>query len=252
VNTSFVVIIPARYASTRLPGKPLLKIAGIPLLQHVYNVARKSEAESVYIATDDERIVQLAESFDADTLITATTHRSGTDRLAEAVHQLNLNSDTIIVNLQGDEVGLSEKVINQVAQILLNNPACNMATICEKLTDRKQIMDPNVVKVVSDKQGRALYFSRSAVPWDRSLSTDIDDDNANISCFKHIGLYAYRVGFLRHFTELPVCELEQQESLEQLRALYNGDDIRVEIACETTGVGVDTPEDLERARQLFD
>lgn len=252
MNSSFVVIIPARYASTRLPGKPLLKIAGIPLLQHVYNVASKSEAESVYIATDDERILRLAESFGADTLMTATTHRTGTDRLAEAVNQLNLDRDTIIVNLQGDEVGMSEKVINQVAQILLNNPASNMATICENLTDSKQILDPNVVKVVRDKHGRALYFSRSAIPWYRSLSTDIDDDNVPVSCFKHIGLYAYRVGFLQYFTELPVCELEQQESLEQLRALFHGEEIYVEIACETTGVGVDTPDDLERARQLFD
>ncbi len=250
MKTAFVVIIPARYASTRLPGKPLLKIAGVPMLQHVYNAALKSDAAAVHIATDDERIVELAKSFNANVLMTDAGHQSGTDRLAEAAQLLGLDDDSIIVNLQGDEVGMSEKVINQVARLLNDHPGCNMATISEPLNDPKHIRDPHIVKVVSDADGRALYFSRSVIPGNRSGELEI---TAGAGAYhKHIGLYAYRAGFLRCFTGLPVCALEQQESLEQLRALYHGETIMVQAACECTGIGVDTPEDLERAQQYID
>lgn len=249
MNDNFVVIIPARYASTRLPGKPLLDIAGRPLLQHVYDAAAESAADAVYIATDDERIVELAGTFGARALITGRNHQSGTDRLAEAARRLQLDDDSIIVNLQGDEVGMSARVINQVTRLLQTNTSANMATVCEALDNAAQIRDPHVVKVVMDRHGRALYFSRSVIPW----SATVDNISAStvVRWYKHIGLYAYRAGFLQCFTALGACALEQQESLEQLRALYHGETILVEPACDKTGIGVDTPEDLERARKMF-
>ncbi len=249
MNDSFVVIIPARYASTRLPGKPLLDIAGRPLLQYVYDAATESEADAVYIATDDERIVELAGTFGARTLMTGRHHHSGTDRLAEAARLLRLDEATIIVNLQGDEVGMSARVIDQTARLLRADTSANMATVCEVLDDVAQIRDPHVVKVVMDRHGRALYFSRSVIPW----TATVDDISASTvdRWYKHIGLYAYRAGFLQRFTALGACALEQQESLEQLRALYHGETILVEPACDKTGIGVDTPEDLERARKMF-
>ncbi len=243
MSSEFTILIPARYASTRLPGKPLLEIAGKSLLQHVYESARTSAARNIYIATDDERIRDHCESFHADVVMTAATHVSGTDRLAEAVDQLQLDDNTIVVNLQGDEIGMSANVINQVAQLLSGSDTAGMATVCEPIADTGLIADPNVVKVVANINQEALYFSRSVIPSNiRARATQ---------CYKHIGLYAYRCGFLRRFTRLPVCELEQQESLEQLRALYHGETILVEAACEPTGIGVDTAEDLERARQQF-
>ncbi|MDX1518614.1 MAG: 3-deoxy-manno-octulosonate cytidylyltransferase [Gammaproteobacteria bacterium] len=245
-----MVIIPSRYGSTRLPGKPLIDIAGQPLLQHVFDAATRSQAGSVHIATDDERVKDLAESFGASAVMTSAAHRSGTDRLAEAADILNLDENTIVVNLQGDEVGMSEKVIDQVARLLSEHADCNMATICEPVTDPGQINDPNVVKVICDGQGRALYFSRSVIPWPGPAAGNLNP-GGEAGWFRHIGLYAYRAGFLRRFTGLPVCDLEKQESLEQLRALYHGESILVETACESTGIGVDTQQDLERARQVL-
>lgn len=249
MNDAFVVIIPARYASTRLPGKPLLDICGKPLLQHVHEAARNSRADAVYIATDDERVIERAKSFGAEALMTDVSHHSGTDRLAEAARKLALDDNTIIVNLQGDEAGMSEQVINQAAHLLQASTRANMATVCEPLTDNRQIADPHVVKVVMDKNGHALYFSRSVIPWSKPAGES--EARAEPQWFKHIGLYAYRAGFLQYFTQLGACELEKQESLEQLRALYHGETILVEPACDQTGIGVDTPDDLERARQLL-
>ncbi|MCG8324176.1 MAG: 3-deoxy-manno-octulosonate cytidylyltransferase [Thiotrichales bacterium] len=251
MNASFVVIIPARHASTRLPGKPLIDICGRSLLEHVYSSACNSAAESVYVATDDERIFQHVESFGGRVLMTSAAHRSGTERLAEAATILELADEQLVVNLQGDEIGMQPAVINQVAQLLKDNPDSHMATVYEAIADLQQVNDPNVVKLVFDQAGRALYFSRSAIPWRKSAGESATDASMDKPYFKHIGLYAYHAGFLQRYARLPVCELEQHESLEQLRALYHGEMIMVAAACAATGIGVDTAEDLEIARKML-
>lgn len=243
MTASFIVIIPARLGSTRLPGKMLLEIAGKPLLQHVHLAARRSHAKKVIIATDDRRIADCAAAFGAECIMTSNVHMSGTERLAEAIDKLAVADDAIIVNLQGDEIGMPSALIDQVAGLLADHPAEQMATLCEAITDRNQIEDPNVVKVVSDRNNAALYFSRAPIPWHRSGTPQ--------NYFRHIGLYAYRAGFLREFTRMPACAIERVESLEQLRALYHGATILVAEACVASGIGIDTEADLQRARELF-
>ena len=245
----FKVVIPARYAATRLPGKPLLEIAGKPLIQHVFESAQASQAGQVLIATDDTRIKTAAEAFGADVIMTSSEHRSGTDRIAEAVVKIGAPENMVIVNVQGDEYGLPPAIINQLAAVLHNNPDKPMATLCERVSNLDQLKNPGVVKVVVGGDNSALYFSRSSIPWfeghEKSTLTDIP-----LSPFRHIGIYAYRAGFLGTYTSLPNCQIEECEKLEQLRALYYGYKIHVEEACTTTGMEVNTPEDLERARQL--
>jgi 3-deoxy-manno-octulosonate cytidylyltransferase (CMP-KDO synthetase) len=240
-SAPFSIIIPARYASTRLPGKPLLDIKGKPLLQHVFDTATNSQAKSITIATDDDRIAKCAESFSAKVVMTSTDHESGTDRIAEAVTLLELDDDEIVVNLQGDEYGLPVTLINQVAECLYNNPDKQMATLCEPITNLDDYNDPNTVKVVFDHDNTAIYFSRSPIPMRRSGGLP---DHV----YRHVGLYAYRAGYLQEFTRLPACELEQTEALEQLRVLYNGGKIHVNIAVDKTGIGIDCIADLELAR----
>ena len=237
----FSIIIPARYASTRLPGKPLLEIKGKPLLQHVFESASQTHAKSITVATDDGRIKACAESFGAAVVMTSNKHESGTDRIAEAARQLNMDDDEIIVNLQGDEYGLPVALIEQVATCLFQNPEKQVATLCEVITSIDDYLDPNNVKVVFDKNNTALYFSRSPIPMNRS-------GGLPESVYRHIGLYAYRAGYLQQFTQLPVCALEQTEALEQLRVLYNGGKIHIEIAVDKTGIGIDSEKDLEAAR----
>lgn len=249
--TAFKVIIPARYASTRLPGKALLDIAGKPLLQHVYEATCASDADEVYIATDDERIVEAAKQFGARAIMTSEQHLSGTDRLAELVTIQGNDDSDIIVNVQGDELGLSPKVINQVAHALIDHADINMSTVCEAISSVDEVIDPNIVKVVMDKNNRALYFSRAPIPWDRQANGDIQESFNDSQYYRHIGLYGYRAGFLKQFASLPKCALEEQESLEQLRALYNGESIYVALAREATGIGVDTEDDLQQARERF-
>ena len=244
MNFKFKVIIPSRYASSRLPGKPLLEIAGKPLVQHVFEAAKASHAERIIIATDDERILDVAEKINAEVIMTSSQHNSGTDRLAEVITLLDEDEDAIIVNLQGDEIGMPASLIDQVASALNTNPEKSMATLCEPITNAEDYNDPNIVKVVFDDRNSALYFSRSPIPWTKQ--NGVPDET-----YRHIGLYAYRCGFLKRFSTMPVCPLEQHESLEQLRALYNGEKIHVEIACDLTGIGIDTPEDLEKARKAF-
>jgi 3-deoxy-manno-octulosonate cytidylyltransferase (CMP-KDO synthetase) len=241
VQTPFSIIIPARYASTRLPGKPLLEIKGKPLIQHVYETASNTQAKNITIATDDERIASVAESIGASVILTSTEHQSGTDRIAEAVKQLGIDDSEIIVNLQGDEYGLPVSLINQVASNLFNNPDNQVATLCEVITTMDEYTDPNIVKVTFDNKNSAIYFSRSPIPADRSGGLPAE-------VYRHIGLYAYQAGYLQEFTQLPPCALEKAEALEQLRVLYNGGKIHVEIAVDETGIGVDTAEDLELAR----
>jgi 3-deoxy-manno-octulosonate cytidylyltransferase (CMP-KDO synthetase) len=248
---TFKVIIPARYASTRLPGKPLLTLAGKPMLQHVYERAMDSGAQEVVIATDDERIRTAALRFGARVCMTSRQHRSGTDRIAEAVRLLQEPSDQIIVNVQGDEPLLAPPLVGQVADLLACQPQADVATLCERLASPAQLFDPHVVKVVCNRAGAALYFSRAPIPWYREQSgagRSLPDAPLH---YRHIGIYAYRVAYLLHYTGQSPCALEQSESLEQLRVLYEGGRIQVAEAAVPTGPGVDTPEDLETVRRLL-
>lgn len=246
---SYVVIIPARYASTRLPAKPLADIAGKPMLQHVYERARRSRADRVVIATDDARIQDAALAFGAEVVMTASSHESGSDRLNEAATKLGLAPETIIVNVQGDEPLIPPAIIDQVATNLAAHADYGMATLSASLDHPAQLFEPSVVKVVADKNGRALYFSRASIPYSRKHFPAQPDDLTPWQ--RHIGIYAYRVGFLQQFVGWSPAPIEQLESLEQLRALWNGAAIHVQAACEVPAPGVDTPEDLQRLRQLL-
>jgi 3-deoxy-manno-octulosonate cytidylyltransferase (CMP-KDO synthetase) len=249
----FHVIIPARYASTRLPGKPLLSIAGKPMIQHVHEHALASGAQQVIIATDDERIREVAYGFGAQVVMTSAEHPSGTDRLAEAVDLLGIGAEEIVVNVQGDEPLMPSALIHQVATNLARHGRASVATLCARITHDAELSDPNVVKVVTSKAGYALYFSRAPIPWERDrfqLARHIPSTwHAH---FRHIGLYAYRAGFLAEYVELPRSELEAMECLEQLRVLWHGGLIHVAEAAQMPGQGVDTEEDLRRVeRQLM-
>lgn len=237
---TFSVVIPARFAATRLPGKPLLDICGKPMIQHTFERACASAAEAVYIATDDARIREVAEGFGARVCMTATSHRSGTDRIQEVTSTLQMPREHIVVNVQADEPLIPPAVINQVALNLEAHPEVGIATLCEVITAQEQIADPNAVKVAMNKQGKALYFSRSTIPWQATATA--------ANCHRHIGIYAYRVSVLDQFVNWPVSELELQERLEQLRALYNGVAIHVAVSDLRIPPGVDTPHDLEAVR----
>jgi 3-deoxy-manno-octulosonate cytidylyltransferase (CMP-KDO synthetase) len=249
---SFKVVIPARFASTRLPGKPLLDIAGKPMIQHVYERAQESGATDIIIATDNQQIQQVALSFGAEVCLTRDDHPSGTDRLAEVAAIKQFNDDDIIINVQGDEPCLPAELINQVANDLAQYPQADMASLYSKISDEQQLFDPNVVKVVIDCQGYALYFSRAPIPWMRD---HFNKDSAvlpeDLPHKRHIGLYGYRAGFLKQYAELSACELEQQESLEQLRVIYHGKRIHMSAAKISAGHGVDTQQDLEMVRKLL-
>lgn len=243
------VIIPARFASTRLPGKPLLDIAGQPMIVRVVERAQASGAERVVVATDDERIERAVRAFGADVIMTRSDHPSGTDRLAEAVARLDLDDNAIVVNLQGDEPLMPPSLIREVATLLAARPGAAMATACHAITSREDFLDPNVVKVVTDDQGYALYFSRAPIPWPRDVM--LGKSSSPLKAFRHIGLYAYRAGFVARYAGWPACPLETTESLEQLRVLWHGEKIAVVEADEAPPAGVDTPEDLERVRPYF-
>lgn len=251
---SFSVVIPARFASSRFPGKPLADLAGKPMLQHVYERACESEAVRVIIATDDDRIAEVAKNFGAEVCMTSSDHPSGTDRLQEVVHRLGFYADDIVVNVQGDEPLIPPRIINQVAHNLMALPMAGIATLSEPIETLDALMNPNVVKVVTDHQGMALYFSRAPVPWPRdSFMTESGREQMpeGFPWQRHIGLYAYRVKLLNDFVRWPPAPLEQTECLEQLRALWNGVGIHVDAADETPPAGVDTPDDLERIRHLL-
>jgi 3-deoxy-manno-octulosonate cytidylyltransferase (CMP-KDO synthetase) len=243
------VIIPARHASTRLPGKPLLDIAGKSMIERVHDCARASGADHVVIATDDERIAEAVRTFGGQVCMTRPDHPSGTDRLAEAVERLDLDDDEIVVNLQGDEPLMPPGLIRAVAELLAVRPAAGMATACHAIAGREDFLNPNVVKVVTDHEGYALFFSRAPIPWPREVMAG--KSSAPIKAFRHIGLYAYRAGFVARYAAWPTCPLETTESLEQLRVLWNGEKIAVVEADEAPLAGVDTPEDLERVRNYF-
>lgn len=246
--TPFTVVIPARYASTRLPAKPLADIAGKPMVQRVYEQAVQSGAKRVIIATDDERIAEVTRAFAAEVCLTSAAHQSGTERLAEVIEQYQLADDEIVVNVQGDEPLIPPSVIAQVAQNLATFTEASMATLAVAIRHKDEVFDPNVVKVVTDKQGYALYFSRASIPWDRD---NFAKQPAQIAqdVMRHIGIYAYRAEFVKRYLAWPASPLEKIESLEQLRVLYQGEKIHVALAKEPPPSGVDTFEDLEFVRQ---
>jgi len=249
----FKVVIPSRYASTRLPGKPLLEIAGKPMLQHVYERALQSGASEVVIATDDDRIVQACQKFSAPVCMTSLTHQSGTDRLAEVITQLSWSDATTVVNCQGDEPLINPAHIRQVAESLVDNTEASMTTLATPIHSPLELHDPNSVKLVIDNQGYALYFSRATIPWDRdAFATDSQGMPAQTNYFRHIGLYAYQAGFIKLYSELAPSPIEISERLEQLRALWYGYRIHVSITDEAPTQGVDTQEDLDRIRELLE
>lgn len=251
---SFYVVIPARYASTRLPAKPLKEIAGKPMIQHVYERACASDAREVIIATDDVRIEAVAHAFGARVCMTSPNHNSGTDRLQEVARQLALLNTDIVVNVQGDEPLIPSAVINQVAGNLALMPDASVATLSEPIHTLADFQNPNIVKVVAAHTGRALYFSRAPIPWPRDhfATAEVSNLPINFPCQRHIGIYAYRVALLNSFIHWPQAPLEQIESLEQLRVLWNGHIIHVTEACVAVPGGVDTEADLIRVKQLLE
>lgn len=250
--TRFVVIVPARLASTRLPRKPLADIGGVPMVVRVARAAAASGADRVAVAADSPEIVDACSAHGVEALLTRADHASGTDRLAEAVEHLGLADDALVVNVQGDEPLMPAAVVRRVAEALAERPDCAIATACHPLHDAAEFFSPNVVKVVTDANGRALYFSRAPIPWSRdAFAAARDRLPPGLPARRHVGLYAYRAGFLRRFPQLPPAALEQHESLEQLRALAHGFGIAVIELPEALPPGVDTPEDLERVRALL-
>ncbi len=240
----FDVVIPARYGSRRLPGKPLIDIRGKPLIQHVYESACGSSAANVFVATDDERIVDAVHGFGGRAILTGAEHCSGTDRIAEAVGALGLSDDRVVVNVQGDEPRLPGSLIDGVAEALVRQPRSMMSTACHPIEDELERKDPNVVKVVTDAEGLAIYFSRSPIPFSRAVR--------GVHTQRHIGIYGYRVHSLNTFTRWEICDLERAEGLEQLRVLYYGGRIVVIPSPTVPGTGVDTGEDLIKFRKSLD
>ncbi len=239
----FHIIIPARYASSRLPGKPLAEIGGKTMIQRVVECADRSAADSVTVATDDARIERAVKAFGGAVVMTSPHHPSGTDRIAEAADKLAFSDHEIIVNVQGDEPEMPAALIDQVAALLTCRENAVMATASAPLDDPAQLNDPSVVKIVTDRDGYALYFSRAAIPRLRDETADAAD-----VARRHLGIYAYRCGYLKQFAQRPVCDLEKHEQLEQLRALWYGEKIACAEAIETPAPGIDTPEDLQRIR----
>lgn len=243
---SFVVIIPARYASTRLPGKPLVDINGKPMVVHVLERARESGAERIIVATDHEEVARAVEAVGGEVCMTRVDHQSGTERLAEVVEKCGLSDDTIIVNIQGDEPMIPPAIVRQVAENLAQRDV-GMATLAVPIHSAEEAFNPNAVKVVTDAQGYALYFSRATIPWDRDRFAQSRDAIGD-TFLRHIGIYGYRAGFIRRYVTWQPSQLEQIEMLEQLRVLWYGEKIHVAVAQTVPGTGVDTPEDLERVR----
>jgi len=248
----FTVVIPARLASSRLPNKPLADIAGLPMVVRVAQRAMQSQATKVVVAADDERIVQVCKAHGVQVLLTRQDHVSGSDRLAEACQLLSLPDDALVVNVQGDEPLMRPELINEVACVLTERPDASMSTAAHAIASLEEFGNPNVVKVVMDARQMALYFSRAPIPWWRDGQSDAGFKSLpNPAPLRHIGIYAYRAGFLRLFPQLTPAPIESMESLEQLRALWHGHRIAVHVTSEAPGPGVDTPEDLARVRQLL-
>lgn len=251
--TAFKVVIPARYGSQRLPGKPLRDIAGKPMIQRVFECAQASGAEQVLVATDDARIDQAVRCFTEAVCMTSADHASGTDRIAEVARLQDWPPDTVVVNLQGDEPLMPPALLRQVAETLETHPSAEVATLSVPLSRTHQLFDPNTVKVVTDCDGYALYFSRATIPWQRDrFDPSAPVEQAWLSGMqRHLGLYAYRAGFLAGYSQLAAAPIEQMESLEQLRVLWHGGRIAVATADEVPPAGVDTAEDLDRVSAVL-
>lgn len=248
---SFTVLVPARLQSTRLPRKPLADIGGLPMIVRVARRAALSGAQQVVVAADDAEIVAACRAHDVACVLTRTDHPTGSDRLAEACTLLGLQPDEIVVNVQGDEPLIDPALVDACAALLQSQPDCPMSTAAHAIDGVDELRNPNVVKVVLDGANRALYFSRAPIPWWRDGYASGIETLSSPAPLRHIGLYGYRVGFLRDFPKLPPCPLEQTESLEQLRVLWHGHRIAVHVSAVRPGPGVDTPEDLARARALI-
>jgi 3-deoxy-manno-octulosonate cytidylyltransferase (CMP-KDO synthetase) len=251
MSLSFKIVIPARLGSTRLQGKVLRSLAGKPLVQHVWEAAGRSGAEEVVIATDDAQVQQACEGFGARVRMTDSAHPSGTDRINEVARAAGWPADTLIVNLQGDEPLMPPPLLRQVAQLLADDPAADLATLCHPLHEPEAFRNPNVVKLVMDRRGYALYFSRAPIPWKRNGAEAGPALLPMGLAYRHIGLYAYRAGALAEFSALPPSPLENCEALEQLRALSHGMRIKVGVAAEAPPPGVDTEADLQAVERLF-
>ena len=242
----FLVVIPARLGSTRLPRKPLADIGGKPMVIRVAERAQQSNAQSVVVATDSPEIQAACDEHRIECLLTSADHPTGTDRIAEVAQLLKLPANTLVVNVQGDEPLIPPELINQVAQTLADNAACAISTVAVPITDEAEIMNPNVVKVVLNRSAEALYFSRATIPFVRD-----PDSDRTVTHLRHLGIYAYRADFLQAYTRLEPAPPEQAEALEQLRALWNGYRIAVHTVAEAPPAGVDTAEDLERVRRIL-
>lgn len=250
---SFTVVIPARYASTRLPAKLLKELKGKTVLQRVHESVSKSSANKIIVATDDDRIAELVAEFGGEVCMTAITHQSGTQRIAEVIKTKNISAETIIVNVQGDEPFMPVACIEQIAKLLADNPDVVMATLCTPLTSEDEVFDSNVVKVVTNRDGNAMYFSRASIPWYRGdyENKKINQTHLN-NTFRHIGIYAYRANFVQRYVDYASSPLEEIEMLEQLRVLWYGHSIKVAQAVEIPGPGIDTASDLEKAKSLLE
>jgi len=249
---SFIVVIPARFESSRLQGKPLKEItAGKTMIQYTWEQAQKSKANRIVIATDNEQVKTVCEGFGAEVCMTNKNHQSGTERIAEVIEKLDFNEQDIIVNVQGDEPMLPPELIQQVAAGLEKNISINMATLCETIDDIKTVFDPNAVKVIRNQQNFALNFTRAPMPWSRDTFGKESTLPSNWAYKRHIGLYAYRAGFIKQYINWEECELEKVEKLEQLRVLWHGEQILVLDALMDAGVGVDTQQDLDMVRMLL-
>ncbi|MFZ7200489.1 3-deoxy-manno-octulosonate cytidylyltransferase [Avibacterium avium] len=252
---TFTVIIPARFASSRLPGKPLADIAGKPMIAHVWQKAQQSGASRVVVATDNQAVAQAVQAFGGEVCMTSEHHNSGTERLAEVVEKLALADDEIVVNIQGDEPLIPPVIVQQVADNLAKN-GVKMATLAVPLNDAEELFNPNVVKAVADQSGNVLYFSRAPIPWNRDQFAGLSDEQKTqlvlqSQYLRHIGIYAYRAGFIKQYVQWQPSALENIESLEQLRVLWYGEKIHIDLAKEVPAVGVDTPEDLEKVRAIL-
>jgi len=248
---SFKVVIPARYASSRLPAKPLLDIAGKPMVIHVVERALESGADQVIVATDHEEIDAVVKQYGHEVVMTRASHVSGTDRIAEVALVQDWTDDVIVVNVQGDEPLIAPALIQEVASNLAQHPDAAIATACHAIHDKASMLNPNVVKVVMDVHGYAMYFSRAPIPYARDAFAADLDFPINMPAYRHIGIYAYRVGFLKAYSGLKPAAIEQLESLEQLRALWHGYKISVAVSDNAPAAGVDTQEDLELVRSIL-
>ncbi|WP_283786538.1 3-deoxy-manno-octulosonate cytidylyltransferase [Bermanella sp. WJH001] len=245
--SDYKIVIPARYGSSRLPGKPLIELAGKPMVQHVYERALATGISDIVIATDDQRIYDVAIGFGAQVIMTSVDHENGTERIAEVAKKLGWHDDDVIVNVQGDEPLIPRELIELTAKGLLDHPEAGMSSLCTPITSAEDAFDPNAVKAVLDNRGFAMYFSRAPIPWDRDLYKHGTDKITEVApVFRHIGMYGYRVSFLKQYSEMEMTALEQAECLEQLRALCYGVKIHMGVIDQPPGHGVDTPADVAR------